>query len=285
MKIKRLFLFLSLISILEGVSILKTDIPLVIGQGNVLNIFAEEDTKAQINFSLIFSNEAGFYVVKIPNIFTPFEFGGESIPFFLGDNPDFDKEYSAFVFRITNQDTFKALALNIVLPKDHVLSPGNYCLEIPISIYKNGKILKKISLHPSFYVEEQLEAKVIVDGTENQDVAVIDFGQIFGSQSKSLSLSIRSNKKVNLSAYSTNNGNLLLLQNGDSGQSSCLIPYTLEKDGQQIRVNSSSTIISKDIAPNITSILSNFKIKVSPEMDKNFAGDYEDRLVFSLSSS
>jgi hypothetical protein len=285
MKIKGLILFLGLISILEGVSILKTDIPLVIGEGNVLNIFDEEDTKAQIHFSLVFLSEEGEYKVQMPKNYSSFIFGRESIPFSLGDNPDFDAKNWAFPFNITNQDTSKALTLNIVLPKDHILPSGTYSCFIPISIDKNGKWIKNITLEISFYVEEQLEAKVIVDGAKSQDLARIDFGQILGSQSKSLSLSIRSNKKVNLSAYSRNNGNLVLSENGDSSLSSCLIPYTLEKDEQRIKLKSSPTMISEDIAPNIRSILSNFKIKVFPEVDKNFAGEYEDRLVFSLSSS
>jgi hypothetical protein len=284
MKIKGLLFFLAIISSLQGVSILKTDVGIVIGEGNILNIFAEENAKAQINFSLVFSKEGGNYKVEIPKDLDPFALSGEKITCSLADNLDFDKESSSFVFSVTDEDTSKPLSLNITFPKGVILSPGKYSSKIPISIYKNNKKESKVNLEPFFNVEEQLEAKVIIDGQEFIDNGVIDFGEILKQTSKNLALSIRSNKKVDLCACSVNNGNLLLKEDGDSSLSSCLIPYVLEKEGKSIKLTSSSDIISKDIAPNITFGITNLTIKLSPEEGKNFAGNYEDRLIFSIGS-
>ncbi len=239
---------------------------------------AKEDFQyGNLLFSVTSRDEPSNYRLFIDKPNGIFSYGFNQIEYQLidGDNAS---------FHTNENEGLKKLSLRISLPAGRVLAPGTYTTQIPIKIMKNQEVVLEEEITAFFPVEEQLEANVLVDGQLSSDEGVrLLFGTIDGKVEKMITLTIKANMNITVSAVSKNHGRLVL-EGEEDDFNPAFIPYLIQSRGAFHSLSSEVELFKEPFSPNKKELFSSIKFLLSPDVHKTFHGKYRDQVYITISS-
>ncbi|MCH9812194.1 hypothetical protein K0U07_05500 [bacterium] len=275
-------IFLGCFFSLCAIDIPRLDIPVEIEGENVYKFYKGAAPVGVVRIPVAVGAEIGDYEVVIENLSGSFSSRGDDLSYAAARNPRFDTVKGSFPVQFTKVDSLKELPFLVQLPAEKVLSPGRYVAEVPVTIKKEGEVVAERLVSAYFDVEEQLEARVFLDGEERDDEdIVVAFGEIEGKAEKELILTVRANTNVKIAISSANNGRLVLDGEQDK-YTPYHIPYTLKHKGEEISLLTKTTILTKNFEPNQGEITTRMKLLLHPNIKENFSGKYRDRICVSV---
>ncbi|MCH9617461.1 MAG: hypothetical protein SP4CHLAM5_08280 [Chlamydiia bacterium] len=279
-----LYSFMVMGSIL-GVNISQTDIAVEIDGGNAYKFYNGASLHAALRIPISVEEEAGNFQVKVDALSGHFESGDDKIAFRAARNPMYDAVNNCFPLHFDKGNSIKELPLLISFTEEKILAPGTYVAEVPVTILKDKETVLETTITAHFYVEEQLEARIFLEGEEHlENDILVAFGEIEGKSEKELHLSVRANTDVKISISSQNNGRLILDGEEDK-YTPYYIPYILQNKGEEISLLTKTTLLTEVFTPNMREIVTSIKLLVHPDMKKNFSGKYRDRICITISSN
>jgi len=272
----KVYLFVAYVAALLSIELAGTDAPLEF-DGGLYKIANEDRQYGTLQFSVTSKEPIAEYRLLAERKNGIFSCGMNQIEYQLIDT---DRS----IFHIDGNEGFKKLSLRLFLPEGRVLAPGTYTSQIPIKIMKNQEIVLEEEITAFFPVEEQLEAGVFIDGELLSDEGVkVFFGTIDGKDEKMITLSIKANRSVTVSAVSKNHGRLVLEGEEDDLHPS-FIPYLVQSKGAFHSLTSEVELFKEPFSPNKKETLSTIKFLVHPDAHKTFHGKYRDQVYITISS-
>jgi hypothetical protein len=268
-----------------GIEIPQTDIAVEIDGGNTYKFFNGAARHAAFRIPVSVGAEIGAFQVVVGNLSGFFNSHNDKIAYGAARNPMYDTVNNCFTLNFTKKDSVKELPLLITLNGEKILAPGTYVAEVPITILQDKEIVLETTITTHFYVEEQLQARIFLEGEERlEDDILVAFGEIEGKSEKELFLSVRANTNVKISISSQNNGRLILDGEEDK-YTPYYIPYILQNKGEEISLLTKTTLLTEIFTPNMGEIVTSIKLLINPDMKKNFSGKYRDRICITISSN
>ena len=239
---------------------------------------AKEDCQyGNLFFSVTSGGESCNYRLLIDKPNGTFSCGFNQIEYQLIDN-------NSSSFDTKGNEGLKKVSLRISLPAGRVLAPGTYTSQIPVKIMKDQEIVLEQEITAFFPVEEQLKANVLVDGQLSSDEGVrLQFGTIDGKVEKMITLSIKANMNITVSAVSKNHGNLVL-EGEEDDLHPATIPYLLQSRGALHSLTSEVELFKEPFSPNKKELFSTIKFLLTPDTHKTFHGKYKDQVYITISS-
>ncbi|MCH9620778.1 MAG: hypothetical protein S4CHLAM20_01820 [Chlamydiia bacterium] len=279
---KWLLIFCTSFSCIYSIELKQTDVFLESIGFEGYKISSTEEVKVNAYISFFKEDDISEYSVVFSAVEGLFSSGNDDISYKLADEIK-GKENKWPLIRVKEKEEFQ-VPLSFILPSGKCLTPGTYVAEVPIKIMKKDEIISERIVSFSFMADEQLDAKVYMNGASfSDDVIKLNFGEINSKSFKELSLVVKANTKLSVSITSKNNGHMIL--EGESEiDSPYSIPYVIESEGKEFSLISQTTLFSKSFQKENSEIRSSLKFLLKPDMDKTFCGKYKDRVYLTISS-
>lgn len=272
----KVYLFLLNMVVLSAIELSGKDAFVEFDDG-FYKIGKEDSQYGTLFFTVSFKEQRSEYRLLVDKPNGIFSCGLNQIEYELidGNNSSFHREGNEIV---------KKLSLRISLPAGRVLAPGTYTSQIPIRIRKDQEIVLEEEITAFFAVEEQLEANIIFDGELSSDKGgKLSFGTIDGKEEKAVTLSIKANSNITVSAVSKNHGRLVLEGEQDDLHPS-FIPYLIQSKGAYHSLTSEVELFKEPFSPNKRESFSTIKFLLHPDVQKTFQGKYKDQVYITISS-
>ena len=278
----KILVLLGAFSCVSAIDIPTLNLPLEIEGESIYKFYRGAAPFGVVRIPVSVGEEVGDFEVVVENASGSFQSEVDELSFVAARNPRFDGVKGSFPVRFTKKDSLKELPFLVQLPAGKVLAPGRYVAELLVLLKKEGEVVNERTVSAYFDVEEQLEARIFLDGEEKggEDILVA-FGEIEGRAEKELVLSVRANTNVKIAISSANNGRLVLKGEEDKF-TPYHIPYTLKYQGEEISLLTKTTLMTKIFEPNQGEVVTRMKLLLHPDLKETFSGKYRDRLLVSI---